>query len=143
MSPRTLVTSLSLLLLMPLLGGCSGSMNLGVTSPTISRPEVQPLNLFRTARDALGEIGVVQASSLERGLIEGDIPPFTVKAMMIKGEAAVKLRGMGLSEAAWERDTENRQWFLEQGGKEYTRKGVGSLGAAVEAWQAAIEAKLK
>ncbi len=131
-----------LLLTTPALPACGGTMNLGVPSPTVTRAKYSPGHIYRAAKLSLGELGIVQEASVDRGLIEGQIPPFQVKAVMKHGAPSIRLQGIGLNRGEWQRDSIKKRWLLMQDGKEHHRNGVKSLAEAVQAWQRAIEKRL-
>ena len=126
-----------------LLCACGATMNLGVPSPTISRPDLSPTQIYRAAKLSLAELGLVEQASAELGLVEGRIPPFQVKAVMERGAPTITLLGMGSDKGEWRRDTQRHGWVLTQDGKEHRRKGAPDLAQAVERWHQAIQSRLK
>lgn len=133
----------TLLLLPLLLAGCGGAtMNLGVPSPTISRPGQDPFVVYRAAKLTLKALGVVEQASADMGLVEGRIPPYQVKAVMERGQASITLYGMGGDKGEWRRDSKSQEWVIVIDGKELRRKGAPGLAEAVDSWQLAIEKAL-
>ena len=133
------------LILIPLLmlPACGATMNLGVPSPTISRPDLSPTQVYRAAKLTLAELGLVEQASAELGLVKGRIPPFQVKAVMERGAPTITLLGMGGDKGEWRRDSQRHDWVLTQDGKELRRQGAPDLAQAVDRWHQAIQARLK
>jgi hypothetical protein len=122
---------------------CGGAtMNLGVPSPTITRPGQDPFVVYRAAKLTLKELGVVEQASADMGLVEGRIPPYQVKAVMERGAPSITLYGMGGDKGEWMRDSKSQEWVIVVDGKEHRRKGSPGLAEAVDSWQLAIEKAL-
>jgi len=117
-------------------------MNIGVGSPTISRPDLKPFDLYRAAKLSLRELGNVDEESADRGLVEGRIPPFQVKAVVERGTSNMTLHGLGGGKGEWKRDSIKKEWFMLQEGKEHRTNGAKSLAEAVEMWHQAILKRL-
>ena len=118
-------------------------MNIGVGSPTISRPDLRPFDLYRAAKLSLREVGSVDEESADRGLVEGRIPPFQVRAVVERGTSTMTIHGLAGGKGEWKRDSVKKEWFLVQDLKEHRTKGAKSLAEAVDLWHKAILARLK
>lgn len=131
------------LLSLLLAGACGGAtMNIGVGTPTISRPDLKPFDLYRAAKFSLRELGMVDEESADRGLVQGRIPPFEVKAVVARGTTDMTIHGLAGGKGEWRRDSIKKEWVLTLDGKEHRRKGVASLAKAVDLWHKAILARL-
>jgi hypothetical protein len=127
------------LLSLLLLGACGGAtMNIGVGSPTISRPDLKPFDLYRAAKLSLRELGNVDEESADRGLVQGRIPPFQIKAVVERGTSNMTIVGLAGGKGEWTRDSVKKEWFLVQDGKERRTEGAKSLAEAVDLWHKAI-----
>lgn len=126
------------------LGGCvsGGGFNLRNTTETVEHQGVSYDEAFTATREALNELGVTLNSSRDRGLIEGQIPPFKVKAVFRPGDAELRLEGVELDRNCWSRDSLKREWVSSCDGPQLRRKGVSTLDGAIALWTNAVQKRI-
>ncbi|MFH1037303.1 MAG: hypothetical protein V1789_01350 [PVC group bacterium] len=126
-------------------GGCSVGYGTKVGSAvkSISHSGYSYDQIFDAAEAALDELGVVTAADRTTGIIEGQIPPYRVKAILEEGSSWLKLEGVEEEEGAWKRGTGKGEWFLSMlDGTFRYRQGAETLQEAVDDWSKAINRRI-
>ncbi len=125
--------------------GCSVGYGtkIGSTVKSINHSGYTYDQIFDGAEAALDELGVVTAANRVTGVIEGEIPPYRVKAILEKGSSWLKLEGIEEEQGAWKRGTGKGEWSLSMlDGTFRYRQGAATLQEAVDDWSHAINRRI-
>lgn len=127
-----------------LAGGCAGGYGTKIGSYTrrINQSGYTYEQIFSASRQALDELGAVTNADMKTGVIEGQIPPFRMRATCERDSTWLKLEGIEEEHGAWQRGTGKGEWFLSVDGTLRYRQGAETLEEAVKAWSKAINRKI-
>jgi len=116
---------------------------IGSSTKSINHSGYSYDQIFDAARAALDDLGMVTSEDRTTGIIEGEIPPYRVKAVCSPDSSWLKLEGIEEDEGAWKRGAGEGKWFLSliDGTFRY-RQGAETLKEAVKAWSKAINRRI-
>ena len=124
-----------------LLAGCAAGtgMRWGTQTKSIHHSGYSYDQIFDAAEQALDRLGIVTSADKSTGIIEGQIPPYRVKAICERGSSWLKLEGIEKEQGAWKQGAGEGEWSLSliDGTLRY-RQGAETLKEAVDTWSKAI-----
>ena len=115
---------------------------IGYQKKSIKHSGYSYVEIFNASLDALKEVGIVRSSDKKSGVIEGEIPPYTVKATCKVDSAWLKLEGMEEEHGAWKRDKSKGEWFISIDGRAYYRRGASTIKDALYMWSHNINKRI-
>ena len=125
--------------------GCSVGYGtkIGSSTKSINHSGYSYDQIFDAAQAALDDLGMVTSEDRTTGIIEGEIPPYRVKAVCSPGSSWLKLKGIEEEQGVWKRGTGEGEWFLSMvDGTFRYRQGAETLQEAVKAWSKAINRRI-
>ncbi len=128
-----------------ILTGCAvgSGYKFGSTTKSIRHSGYSYDEIFNATRAALDELGMVASADKATGVIEGQIPPYRVKAVCTPDSSWLRLKGIEEEKGAWKRGTGQGSWFISMiDGTFRYRQGAETLQEAVKAWSKAINRKI-
>jgi len=99
-------------------------------------------DIFYATEKALKEVGVVTRVDRGAGVIEGELPPYRVKAIIERQSPWEKLEAFENEYGAWQRDETKEEWFISIDGNLYYRVGATDLQDALRKWSRAISKRI-
>ena len=123
---------------------CAGGYGtkIGFQQKTILHSGYGREEIFKATEEGLQEVGWVRQADSQAGTISGDIPPYTVKALIKPGTSWLVLEGREEEHGAWKRDQAKKEWFISLDGKIHYRVGAATLQDAVSLWSKAINRRI-
>lgn len=115
---------------------------IGYQKKTIQHKGCTTQEIFEATLSALEEVGIVRSSDMQQGVIAGDIPPYSVNAVVASGSEWLKLEGRELEKGTWKRDATKGEWFLSIDCDLYYRRGAETIQDALRQWSRAINKRI-